>query len=293
MGDRLNSMNETVLNFYRQYDPYSDPTTYRTLYDGLPEDLDSLCVLIKKQLIHPSHIKRYGDRVPKGAKSEDGQFTSVRQMLPELLKRNPDGLVMERQPHERLFVSCRNHALLLASIMQYRRIPTRVRVGFAEYVSDKPGKWVDHWICEVWDEAQQRWLFVDPDTKRVDIPRPEFELAGNAWLKIRCEGQNDKIYGDDGFWGIAYVRQDLCHDFDACLGCVTTYWTGAPLLHVKFANLSQEQRRLLDQMARYLQDPDAYLAEMQGLQADNPSLQGEMAASWAPAAIKSRWNNFY
>lgn len=286
-------MNETALSFYRQYDPYSDPTTYHTMYEGLPDDLESLCALIKKQLIHPSQLKQYGDRVPKTAKGEDGRFPSVRRMLPELLQRNPAGLVMEREPDERLFVSCRNHALLLASILQYRRIPARVRVGFAEYISAKPGKWVDHWICEVWDEAQRRWLFVDPDTKRVDIPRPEFELAGKVWLKIRREGQNDKIYGGEGLWGIIYVRQNLCHDFNACLGRVVTYWTGAPLLHIKFANLSREQRGLLDQMARYLQNPDEHLAEMQALQAANPVLQGEMAASWAPPEIKAKWDTFY
>ena len=293
MGNCLNHMNEKVLHFYRQYDPYSDPTTYHTLYDELPADLASLCALIKKQLIHPGQLKQYGDRLPKEAKGGDARFPSVRRMLPELLKRNPAGLVMEHQPHERLFVSCRNHALLLASILQYRRIPARVRVGFAEYVSDKPGKWVDHWVCEVWDEDEGCWLFVDPDIKRVDIPRSEFELAGSAWLKIRSEGQNDKIFGGGNLWGIVCVRQDLSHDFNACLGRVTTYWTGPPILHIKFANLSREQRRLLDQMALYLQNPDEHLAEMQALQVSNTDLQGEIAASWAPAEIKAQWHTFY
>jgi hypothetical protein len=286
-------MDQSIFDFYSRFDPYSDPLEYHSLYEGLPADLDSLCALIKKQLIHPNQIKQYGDRLPPGAKGEDGRFTSVRRMLPELLKRNPVGLVMERQPRERLFVSCRNHALLLASILQYRRIPARVRVGFAEYISDKPGKWVDHWLCEVWDEAQERWLLVDPDTEQVDIPRPEFEYAGNAWLKIRREGQNDKIYGGDNLWGIVYVRQDLSHDFNACLGRVTTYWTGPPILHIKFTNLTTEQRRLLDQMALYLQNPDKHLAEMQALQAVHPILQGEIAASWAPTEIKAHWSHFY
>ncbi len=286
-------MKQSILDFYRCFDPYSDPLAYHSLYAGLPDNLVSLCTLIKKQFIHPSQIKQYGDRLPVGAKGEDGRFTSVRRMLPELLKRNPAGLIMERQPHERLLVSCRNHALLLASILQYRRIPARVRVGFAGYVSDKPGKWVDHWICEVWDEAEGCWLFVDPDIQRVDIPRSEFELAGNAWLKIRREGQNDKIYGGSNLWGIVYVRQNLCHDFNACLGRVTTYWTGSPILHIKFANLSREQRRLLDQMALYLQNPDEHLAEIQALQATHRDLQGEIAAVWAPPEIKAQWDTFY
>jgi hypothetical protein len=286
-------MDQSILEFYRRFGPYTDPLEYHTIYEGLPDDLASLCTLIKKQLIHPSQIKQYGDRLPAVAKGEDGRLTSVRRMLPELLKRNPAGLVMERQPQERLFVSCRNHALLLASILQYRRIPARVRVGFAEYISDKPGKWVDHWLCEVWDEAEERWLLVDPDIKRVDVPRSEFECAGNAWLKIRRQGQNDKIYGGGNLWGIVYVRQDLSHDFSACLGRVTTYWTGPPILHIKFADLSREQRRLLDQMALYLQNPDEHLAEMQALQAAQPLLQGEIAASWAPAEIKAQWDRFY
>ena len=281
-------MKQTILDYYCQHGPYTDPQEYAYLFDDLPESLGDLCTFIKKQLIHPSQIEKFGERLPANAKSEDPTLTSVQRMLPALLERNEAGLVLSREPHERLFVTCRNHALLLASILKQKGVPTRVRAGFAQYISSEPDKFVDHWICEVWDAVEQCWLYVDPDVKRVDIPREEFVLASEAWLGIRQQGWDETKYGCCSWWGTYYVAHNLNHDFSSFLNHETTYWTGPSLFTTHFDTLNEAQLALLDQMAALLQNPDENWMRLRELQQTHSDLQGEFAADWAPEEIKGR-----
>jgi GNAT superfamily N-acetyltransferase len=272
-----------VLDFYRQFGPNTDPGEYVDLYDGLPESLADLCALIKCQFIHPGSLGKFRKELPPGAQSEDAKFISVRQTLAGLKDRNRAGLVMARPPRQRLLVSCRNHALLLASIMKHRGVPARVRVGFAEYVSDRKGKYVDHWICEVWHEGEQRWMFVDPDTQMVDFPREQFKLAGDVWLAARRGFTDPKLYGVWRWWGYDQIRQNLIHDFGACLGVEPSYWEGPPLFHIEYRRSKQSQLQLLDTTAELLRDVDGNLAQLQTLRQENEPLQGSRNTRWAPA----------
>jgi hypothetical protein len=79
----------------------------------------------KKQLIHPTQIENFPELTDM--QSEDESFYSVTEMLAELLKRNSKGLVVEREPKERLRISCRFHSLLLASILKSNKISARVK----------------------------------------------------------------------------------------------------------------------------------------------------------------------
>jgi hypothetical protein len=99
---------------------------------------------IKAQLIHPAELAYYADALPDGRKRGDASFYSVGDMLRELVARNPQGLIADRRPAERLVLSCRFHAMLLASMVKSRGIPARVRVGFAGHLAPETGKHFDH-----------------------------------------------------------------------------------------------------------------------------------------------------
>jgi hypothetical protein len=157
-----------ALDFYRGYGKNTNPGEYSDLFAELPESLQDLCDWIKTQLLHPAEVERYTNVLPEGRTREDSDFYSVHDMLAELVNRNSRGLTMERKPVERLVLSCRFHAMLLVSVIKYRGVPARVRVGFAGYLASKSGKHIDHWISEIWNERENRWMFVDADTKRVD-----------------------------------------------------------------------------------------------------------------------------
>ncbi|MBX3061291.1 MAG: GNAT family N-acetyltransferase [Anaerolineae bacterium] len=276
-----------ILDFYRQLGPNSDPGPYGWMLNDLPDSLPTLCELVKRQLIHPSQRKEFRGALPPGGQNEDARFTAVPQMLAALHKRNEAGLVMSRPSRQRLIVSCRYHALLLAAILKHRGVPARLRVGFAEYVSDRKGKYVDHWICEVWSDAEGRWLLIDPDTKMVDIPRPDFKMAGDVWLSARQGFTYPSLYGVGRRWGWEPIRQNLIHDFEACLNLEPAYGDGPPLFRVKKSDLTQAQGQLLDEMAHLLQDPDVNLEALIRLQQENDLLQREPIYQAATAVTTS------
>ncbi|BCM91590.1 hypothetical protein IAD21_03465 [Abditibacteriota bacterium] len=252
---------------------YTTPGEYAYLYATLPTGLTELCHLIKQQFIHPGSLKRFRDVLPANRANEDGRFATVERMLQGLLERNPAGLVNERSPEQRLIVSCRHHALFLASILKSRGVPARVRVGFAQYVADQPQKHVDHWICEVWNDAEERWMFVDPDMKMVDFPRAEFELAGDVWLRARAGEVEPYGYGSFPRWGLSSIRDNLCHDFESVLNHESNYREGPPLFHASFNALQPTQLVLLDFMAEWLQQPDANYDQLIRLRDERPELR--------------------
>jgi hypothetical protein len=260
-----------VLDFYRAYGQHTDPGEYAGLFAGLPDALPDLCAFIKTQLIHPVEVARYADVLPEGRTREDADVYSVHDMLRLLMQRNPQGLIRERKPAERLVLSCRYHAMLLASVLKSRGIPSRVRVGFAGYLNPEGGKHIDHWITQVWNEREGRWMFVDPDTRRIDLD--DFELAGDVWLRARRGEVDPEIYGFHIWWGLGYIMGNLCHDLHACLNHELVYWEGPELFHRDPAQLSDTDTALVDRLAHLLQRPGDNLAELRALHAEHPLLQ--------------------
>ncbi len=223
---------------------------YAPLYASLPDSVEEMCRLIKCQLLHPSMMKELAGQLPPGRRCEDDVYVTASEILGGLVRRNPAGLVFERTPAERLILTCRHHAVLLASMLRAKEIPARVRVGFCAYVS-APNSLLhtDHWICEVWNALESRWMFVDPDISRVDFPRDEFELAGAVWKRARKRKVDPKLYGAGNRTGIALIRANLIHDFDCLLGGEEMYQEGPPLLRLKAKEIGDRVLNLLDEMA--------------------------------------------
>lgn len=274
-----------TLEFYRQQEPASDPKELANLLDDLPQGLPELCAQIKQLLIHPSQLSKYRDQLPPEASNEDGRFLTVHDMLLGLQNRHDIPLNQPRTPSQRLYVSCRYHALLLVSCLRNRQIPARVRVGFAAYVAAQGGKFVDHWIVEVWSADKQRWILVDPDMELVDLPAEAFQMASVVWQQARKHLISPSNYGVPRFWGWDYLRNNLCHDFFACLGDTRTYWDGPPIFHGNVRQLKATQYKVLDQMAELLQNPDENLADMRTLLEKTPDLQGSQFSNWAPRQL--------
>lgn len=263
--------NDRALAFYRAYGVQTDPGEFGYLYEGLPASLEGLCDLIKTQLIHPAELERYANVLPEGRRREDAAFYSVGDMLRELVARNPRGLVWDRSPVERLVLSCRFHAMLLASMVKSRGIPARVRVGFAGYLAPEIGKHIDHWVTEVWNGREGRWMIVDADAGRIDID--DFEIAGDVWLAARRGEIDPQVYGFHIWWGLGYIVGNLCHDLWANLNEEPIYWQGPELFHRDPAQLDAEGMAFVDHLARLLKRPEDNIEELLGLRAEQPLLQ--------------------
>ena len=64
----VDNPSEYVLNQHLEFSQYTDPGEYAFLYKDLPESLDDICDLIKKQLIHPYDAHKFGDTIPEDRK---------------------------------------------------------------------------------------------------------------------------------------------------------------------------------------------------------------------------------
>ncbi|KAA9005467.1 transglutaminase [Paenibacillus spiritus] len=262
-----------LLQFYQSYTPSTNPHELAYLYEDMPEDWSELCRLIKCQLIHPAAVSKVRHLLASHTKNEDEHFYTVHDMLEALLDRNANGLIDERLPRERLILSCRFHSILLLSIARSKGIPARGRVGFARYLSENELKYIDHWICEVWDESGGRWVRIDPDMQIVDLRGDGYLLAGEAWLMARDKEINPKLFGVKKSWGMHYIRNNLCYDLHAVLGRELRYWDYPPICQRNMEDLDFEELQLLDEIAVCLEDPDSHMEELQRILEENEALQ--------------------
>jgi len=266
---------ESVLNQYLQFSPYTDPVEFAYLYNRLPESLDELCFLIKKQLIHPFDLEKYADVIPKNRAYEDMELPTVSLMLKELLKRNENGLAASRKPEERLVVACVHHSMLLASILRHQGIPVRIRAGHAKYIGGRKGIRVTHAICEVWDKEKSRWILGDPDRNRINFPRKEFEFAYQTWALLR----NNHLGNEQYISRYSSVDQAtvhvICLDLSYQIGKEELYWLDPPIvfqIDTGISDLSEPELQVLDKIAGYLRNPDDHLDEIMLIQEKTPFL---------------------
>ena len=63
-------MNSTILDYYRQHSPITDPGEYATLYDNLPDGLHELIALIQGQMIHRLAAPNFGVTLTRESRSE-------------------------------------------------------------------------------------------------------------------------------------------------------------------------------------------------------------------------------
>ncbi|MCD6379369.1 transglutaminase domain-containing protein [bacterium] len=266
---------EYILNKHQQFSSYTDPGEFAYLYNELPDSLDSLCAIVKKQLIHPFDVGNFSSEITKDRKDEDHLFPTVTLMLEELLKRDKKGLVASRKPEDRLVVSSAHHAMLFSSILRYRGIPVRIRSGFAKYIGNKRDLRVSQIICEVWDSKHNKWILVDPDRQKIDLSPNQFEFAYETWSRLR----NDNLIGT--YFVPRYGNVDrttvhlLCHDLSCIIGIEDPYREDPPVIsQIKsgIVDLSQAELDVLDKLARFLKNPDKHLDKLVKLHAKSPLL---------------------
>jgi formylglycine-generating enzyme len=248
----------SVLDFYRQYSAFTDPGEYKYLYKNLPDSLPELCHLIKSQFIHPfAELLQYRDQIPRERGNEMLKYPTVKSVLEGLLSYDSRGLVKDRKVENRLILICRDYANLLASILKYRGIPTRVRCGFAPYLI--PGFHTSHVICEVWNKNDKRWMLVDPSTNMIDFSRDKFDFSNDVWLKMQQKEIDLKIYGMANIYtGSSMITTTLCYDLASVLGMEYPVGQYSPILNSSFQNkLTVKQIETLDRISELMNSIDA------------------------------------
>jgi hypothetical protein len=220
------------LDYYACHGPITDPGDQAGLFDDLPKTVPALCRVVQGLMIHRDFTDFYSVEVSEGRKQE-AELRHVASLLARILELDDRPLAISRPPERRLLIVCRDFATMLCAMLRHQGVPARARCGFARYFGQcpdsTPGFNVDHWVCEVWNTDEERWVLIDAEVDEnerdfchieidtLDVPRDEFLVAGRAWQLCRSGEANPDDFGlaPDSMHGLWYIQSQLVRDLAA------------------------------------------------------------------------------
>lgn len=275
-----------ILDFYKRTSSYTDLGLYKDFAKALPDDIDKLCVLQRMQIIHPfvfydSNIRNqekcfWGNmtKIPITRLSyEDDIFPTAQSMLGELLRKDKN-YSGERKTEDKIHVTCRGQAILLASILKAKGYSARVRSGFAPYIK-YDGVNYDHWITEYYNEQLKRWVLVDADEHCPkhemgfdlnDIPHNKFIFGAEAYLGIRNKKFKDEeinYTSNPPALGLKASIRTLFYDYHALMNDEIIFLHLPKYIIDKNFELSEREYKELDELAHLLLKPDENFDKLQ------------------------------
>jgi Transglutaminase-like superfamily len=280
-------MQESSLDHFRSFSRFTYPGLYQEfLRRDLPGDIAEMGRLVKQQVIHTivlsmsregSHVNpAYGkiSEVPWYRQAEDDYFPTAAAMLAELYHRDPRGFVSDRSPANKLIVTCRFVAILVASILKSRGIPARVRAGYAPYIPSDHIE--DHWITQYWHAPEERWVTIDADGSleqfsfdTFDMPSGTFTFGADAWLSVRAGRQDPDAYRIHGPTALDELAAQVFADFHCLMNNEIPY-TQYPVFVVSdFDETNEQKLQAADAFARLMQQPDENFSQLQTIWEDN------------------------
>ena len=213
-------MNST-LTYFSQQGAISNPGAFAHLYNDLPASIADLVKLVQGVTIHVFWTESYGFKPPLN-RMDELQLRTMEKRLGRTLELDARPLTEPRHPEYKLIGNCRDHSLLLVSMLRHQGIPARARCGFAAYFM--PDHFEDHWVVEYWNVEQSRWVLVDAqldalqqDALKIkfdtlDVPRDQFIVGGKAWQMCRSGEQDADKFGIFDMKGLGFVRGNLIRD---------------------------------------------------------------------------------
>lgn len=285
-------MRKDILEFYKQTSLYTDLGLYKDFAKNLTDNINDLCILQRMQIIHPfvysnPDIRKetkcfWGDmtKVPiTRLDYEDDLFPTALSMLSELLRRD-NNYNNQRKAENKIHVTCRGQAILLAATLKAKGYSARVRSGFSPYIK-YDGVNYDHWITEYYDEIENRWILVDADEHCPDhemgfdlndIPRDKFLFGAEAYLGVRNKKYKDEeIYysSDPATLGLKASIRCLFYDFHSLMNNEIIFLHLPKYIQDKNFELSSEEYTELDKLAELLLDPDKKFNELKYIWENN------------------------
>lgn len=216
---------DKMLEYYAAPGPMTDLTGVPAdVFDGLPNDPVGLCRAVPGLLVHEMWASAYEFEVPED-RLTDLQSRSAVEMTDVIRRLNPGPLSAARPVEERMVGNCRHFSTLSCALLRRAGIPARARCGFGMYF--EPGKYVDHWVTEYWNEAEHRWVRIDAqldDVQRAaiaadfdteDLPPGPFLPAGEAWQQCRTGRAEPGNFGIFEFWGLWFVQANVVRELAA------------------------------------------------------------------------------
>jgi len=251
-----------TLPYYREPGAMTSPGRYAALFDDLPEDVAQLAAVAQGLIIH-EHLTHLYDVTLSAADRGSVHVRPVEDLLGLIAAQDPRPLRVAREPAARIAGNCRHFSVMMVAMLRFRGIPARARCGFGAYFVD--GLFEDHWVCEYWDGSSERWKLVDgqiDDAQRglfgigfdlTDVPRDEFVIAGDAWVRCREGAADPAAFGlsflkEAGSWWIA---ANLMRDAASLDNLELLPWDCWGVMPEPDVAISADDQVLFDQLAGY------------------------------------------
>ena len=264
-------MQSDALAYYSAQSATTDPGRFASLYAGLPCEIAALTALVQGLIVDRDFIGLYGLAPDEQQRLGEVDTRYASDVLGRLIGKDDRPLEKSREPSARFVGSCRDYALLFCSMLRHVGIPARLRFGFATYFSRRPDAYSDHCVCEYWNEAQSRWVLVDPNVDTIvksrigvtvnalDLTREQFVVAADAWRLARDGRVDPDRFGvpSINIQGLWFIRGSLMRDL-AALNKVEMlpwdYWGQADRTPIDA--LPTRELPLLDELALVLDTPN-------------------------------------
>ena len=259
-----------VLAYYQRPGVMTSAGSQAGLLAGLPADIGGLAGLTHGVLVHEHLTGLYGFELPDGRR-DSVHLRPAEQLLERIITEDGRPLDVARPAAKRVAGVCRHFTVLAVTMLRAQGTPARARCGFGAYFV--PGRFEDHWVCEFWDAARQRWVLADAQIDALqrdrfgigfdvlDVPRDQFLIAGDAWTRFRA-GHADpgnfglSVIGESGDWWIA---ANLMRDAAALCGMEMLPWDVWGAMPGPGDEMGPDLLALFDRLAVLTTDPDASL----------------------------------
>jgi hypothetical protein len=287
-GEVESSITE-ILNFYRQPGIMTRPGQYTHLLENVPDGVADLCKTVQGLMLHVFWAQEYGVTLSEDRKKEVNLRT-FEQMLARIAELDTQAIDVARVPEKRVVGNCRDFSVFLCALLKYKGIPARARCGFGTYFA--PDRYMDHWICEYWDDTQERWVRVDaqldsvqlsylkPDFEPHDVPSGRFLSGAEAWRLCRRGELDPDLCGIFDMKGLWFVQGDLVRDFMSLNNVEVLPWDCNEIMGGPEAVVSEEDYLLLDRIAELATSGDSAFGEIRSLYESNERLR--MPADYQP-----------
>jgi len=269
-------MTTESIRYYATQGLITEPGEHGALFDGLPDDVPSLCRIAQGLLLHYGWTERYGVKLTKARFDKDANLRKVSKQLRRIIELDDSPLTEERVPASRLLGCCRDFSTLLTAMLRHKGVPARARCGFATYFA--PNHYEDHWVCQYWKSGDDRWVIVDAQLDSLqrgvlgtrfdttDIPEGLFLPAGRGWQMCRAGEADPKTFGFGKWQGMWFVRGNLIRDLLSLNKIEPLAWDAWGLMP-KYENqdIPFEQMPLLDSVASATQGASPDLLAVQSI----------------------------
>ena len=247
----------TDLTYFTQYSKMTHPGLHADHYNDLPSELPALVQVIQGLMVHIFWAEHYGLNLSEERKGEV-QLRSLERRLARTLELDPSPLAAPRSNEKKIVGNCRDFSVTLTSMLQSKGIPARPRCGFGAYFI--PDHYEDHWVCEYWNEAGQRWVLVDAQLDKLqcdvmkipfntlDVPRDQFIVGGAAWKICRSRQADPDQFGIFDMKGIDFVKGDLVRDVASLNKVELLPWDCWGMILMDYATLPPDDLSMLDRL---------------------------------------------